>query len=108
MTVQLCAVIHHRAIVELVLDGLLVEVGIADEEMRAARHLDQGVRPLGVAGISDYLLSTFNAQGVRRCAARVDHLVWRDSKGADRSHRVGGELDKPAIKSLLRLGGTGE
>ena len=63
--------LFQGGVAEVMLDGAIEGIGLADEEVGALGHLDQGLGPGGVAGVGDGFVAVGQSQRVGRCAAGV-------------------------------------
>src|SRR5712691_9942931 len=87
----------ERRPIEVVSHLLVVEVGLAHEQVGARRCLHERVRPLGVPRVRDDLAAVLDPERIRRGAADVDHGEWRDGRRPDGRG--------PAIEQLDELDG---
>src|SRR5437763_3106268 len=90
-------------------DRLVARIGLADEEIGVASDLDQPLRPLRVAGISDHLAFEFDPQTEARSGAFVvQHPKRCDAHVADVVALADLELAQRDRKRPLHRLGTGK
>lgn len=78
---KLLSMLHERTIVEMILDVLFEEVGLANEQISPTCCIDQRVGPLCVTGVGQDLPAAFDSQGVGWRSARVNNLIWCHDNG---------------------------
>src|SRR5436309_15210197 len=91
------------------LDPLVVEIGLADEEIGIARYVDQRLGPFGIAGVGDRTTSVIDAERIWWCTTEVPHLKGRDpDAGVDFGRSIWRKLQISYCKLPRSLRGLGE
>jgi hypothetical protein len=85
------------------LHGFVVEVGLADEEVRLRRDLAERGRPLRITGVSKGLPRTGHTQRVRRRAAGVEDRIRGHAESTQLYRCAIRKLDKGQVETLLGL-----
>src|SRR3990172_6523245 len=105
---DLAPVLHQRPVVEVIGDALLVEVGLADEEVAVLGRLRERLGPLRVAGVRYDAAPDRKAKGVGGSPALVSNHVGRYRQGFERGRYVRLDLDDPGLEFSLDAGRAGE
>jgi hypothetical protein len=98
----------QRRPVEVEADLLLEGVGLADEDVGAARGLGEDVGPLGITGIDQCAAAGLQAQRERGRAARMHHQVRDHAHAGDLGRLSRLPLDEGGHESPLDPRGAGE